>query len=115
MPAVMKAMGTYNATFAVKSGGCSPNAGFNSISGGPLISTRYLYEVTHNERSQTVRVGPGNYWYNVTESLDGTGVNVVGGRTGEVGVGGYLLGGIPRVDIPWYYGTHGLHRRAQLS
>ena len=41
----------------------------------------------------TVRVGPGNDWQDVHKALEDTGVTVVGGRIGEVGVGGYVVGG----------------------
>lgn len=82
-----------NETFAIKSGGHNPNRGYASIQGGPLISTRGLNEVTYDEASSTVRVGPGNRWEDVSAALDGTGVAVVGGRIGNVGVGGYILGG----------------------
>lgn len=41
----------------------------------------------------TVRVGPGNDWQDVLKVLTPLGVTVVGGRIGEVGVGGFVLGG----------------------
>lgn len=50
-------------------------------------------EVTYDQASNTVRIGPGQRWEDVMGALDGTGVTVVGGRIGEVGVGGLLLGG----------------------
>lgn len=103
-----------NETFAVKSGGHNPNRGFASIQGGPLISTKYLNQgryqlrtmselttnfvllcttVVYDSASMTVRVGPGNDWEDVHQALQTTGVTVVGGRIGEVGVGGYVVGG----------------------
>ncbi|OAL56655.1 FAD-binding domain-containing protein [Pyrenochaeta sp. DS3sAY3a] len=82
-----------NETFAVKSGGHNPNEGFSSIQGGPLISTKYLNEVVFDPASMTVRVGPGNDWQDVHKALETTGVTVVGGRLGDVGVGGYVVGG----------------------
>ena len=82
-----------NETFAVKSGGHNPNEGFASIQGGPLISTKELNEVTFDAASMTVRVGPGNDWEDIHKALQDTGVTVVGGRIGEVGVGGYVVGG----------------------
>ncbi|KAI1081479.1 FAD binding domain-containing protein [Whalleya microplaca] len=82
-----------NETFAVKSGGHNPNNYFASIDGGPLISTVKLNEVTFDAESETVRVGPGNRWEDVSGTLDGTGYQAVGGRIGNVGVGGYILGG----------------------
>ncbi|KAH8199960.1 hypothetical protein TruAng_005899 [Truncatella angustata] len=82
-----------NDTFAVKSGGHNPNNYFASVAGGPLISTKLLNEVVLDNVTETVRVGPGNRWDDVSGALDGTGYTAVGGRIGNVGVGGYLLGG----------------------
>ncbi|XDG03874.1 hypothetical protein ABKA04_003489 [Annulohypoxylon sp. FPYF3050] len=82
-----------NETFAVKSGGHNPNNYFASVSGGPLISTKKLNEIIFDPDFETVRVGPGNRWDEVGEQLDATNYTVVGGRIGNVGVGGYLLGG----------------------
>ncbi|KAF2703916.1 FAD-binding domain-containing protein [Pleomassaria siparia CBS 279.74] len=91
--AIVTVLNANNESFVVKSGGHNPNKGFASISDGPLISTKYLNEVTFNRSSMTVRVGPGNDWQDVHEALQDDGVTVVGGRIGEVGVGGYVLGG----------------------
>ncbi|KAH7051017.1 FAD binding domain-containing protein [Macrophomina phaseolina] len=93
MSTVIKTLYNNNETFAVKSGGHNPNQNFSSIDGGPLISTADLNEVTLDKASQTVRVGPGNRWEDVHKVLDGTGYTVVGGRIGNVGVGGYIVGG----------------------
>ncbi|KAK7430977.1 hypothetical protein QQZ08_002507 [Neonectria magnoliae] len=79
--------------FAVKSGGHNPNAYFASIAGGPLVSTKKLDEVILDPHAGRVRVGPGNRWDDVAAELHGTGWGVVGGRVGNVGVGGLLLGG----------------------
>ncbi|KAK7189489.1 FAD binding domain-containing protein [Paraphaeosphaeria sporulosa] len=91
--AIVRILNANNETFAVKSGGHSPNQGFASIDGGPLISTRELNEVIYDAGNGVVRVGPGNDWDDVIGALDGTGVTVVGGRIGDVGVGGLVLGG----------------------
>lgn len=85
---IVRVLGANNESFAIKSGGHSPNQGFASIAGGPLISTSKLNEVVYDEAKGTVRVGPGNDWEDVSKALDGTGVTVVGGRIGDVGVGG---------------------------
>ncbi|KPM35944.1 hypothetical protein AK830_g10631 [Neonectria ditissima] len=79
--------------FAIKSGGHNPNAYFASTAGGPLISTRDLDEIALDPRTGRVRVGPGNRWDAVAAELHGSGWAVVGGRIGNVGVGGLLLGG----------------------
>ncbi|KAG8165011.1 hypothetical protein KVR01_005286 [Diaporthe batatas] len=89
---IMQTLVANNESFAVKSGGHNPNKYFASISGGPLISTSQLNEVVYDAASSTVRVGPGNKWDDVHKVLDPLGVTVVGGRIGNVGVGGYVLG-----------------------
>ncbi|CAI6335903.1 unnamed protein product [Periconia digitata] len=91
--AIVRVLNENNDTFAVKSGGHNANQGFASIQGGPLISTKELNEVILDKSAMTVRVGPGNDWQDVHDALEGTGTTVVGGRIGEVGVGGYVLGG----------------------
>ncbi|KAL1613001.1 hypothetical protein SLS60_001232 [Paraconiothyrium brasiliense] len=91
--AIVRILNANNETFAVKSGGHNPNQGFASIDGGPLIITRELNEVIYDAGKGVVRVGPGNDWQDVIGALDGTGVTVVGGRIGDVGVGGLVLGG----------------------
>ena len=93
MATVVRVLNQNNETFTVKSGGHNPNQNFSSIDGGPLVSTADLNEVIYDEASMTVRVGPGNRWEDVHKVLDGTGATVVGGRIGNVGVGGYILGG----------------------
>lgn len=91
--AILNILHSNNETFAVKSGGHNPNNGFSSVQGGPLISTEHLNHVILDEKTGIVKFGPGNRWDDVAESLDGTGWSVVGGRIGNVGVGGYMLGG----------------------
>lgn len=90
---IVQVLLTNNETFAVKSGGHNPNNYFASVDGGPLISTKLLNEVSLDNVTETVRVGPGNRWDDISGALDGTGYTAVGGRIGNVGVGGYLLGG----------------------
>lgn len=91
--AIVKILNKNDENFAIKSGGHNANKYFASIDGGPLISTKYLNEVTFDRTSMTVRCGPGNDWQDVQEALQPAGVTVVGGRIGEVGVGGYIVGG----------------------
>ncbi|KAI0400224.1 FAD binding domain-containing protein [Xylaria palmicola] len=90
--AIVSILNTNNESFAIKSGGHNPNNYFASIDGAPLISTKKLDQVILDPVAQTVRVGPGNRWDDVSEALDGSGFSAVGGRIGNVGVGGYMLG-----------------------
>jgi FAD/FMN-containing dehydrogenase len=41
----------------------------------------------------SVRVGSGARWSDVYEVLEGVNESVVGGRSADVGVGGFILGG----------------------
>ncbi|KAF6787582.1 FAD binding domain-containing protein [Colletotrichum sojae] len=90
---IVKVLGTSSEQFAIKSGGHNPNNFYASVQDGPLISTKNLNEVKYDRATTTVSVGPGNKWEDVHDALEWTGVTVVGGRIGNVGVGGYLLGG----------------------
>lgn len=82
-----------NESFAIKSGGLSANDGFNSINGGPLVSTRRLTDVRYDAGKGLVRIGTGNRWTDVQKQLDNFNVTVAGARVGEVGVGGFMSGG----------------------
>jgi FAD/FMN-containing dehydrogenase len=79
--------------FAIKGAGHNPNQGWASIADAPVISTRNFNHVIYDNKTNTVRVGSGNRWVNVIEALESLGLTVSGGRVGDVGVGGYLLGG----------------------
>lgn len=91
--AIVKILADNDEQFAVKSGGHSPNNYFASVEGGPLISTAKLDEVTLDASTGIVRVGPGQRLDSVAAALDGTGWTFVGGRIGNTGVGGLMLGG----------------------
>lgn len=80
--------------FAIKSGGHQFNRGFSSTDGGVLISFRpNLASISLSEDGETAEVGPGARWQEASEALDPSDKCVVGGRVGNVGVGGYILGG----------------------
>jgi FAD/FMN-containing dehydrogenase len=50
-------------------------------------------QVVVNKKASTVEVGAGLLWDDVYQALDGTGLNVLGGRVSGVGVAGFTLGG----------------------
>ncbi|KAF2015976.1 FAD-binding domain-containing protein [Aaosphaeria arxii CBS 175.79] len=85
----------YNSTekFAVKSGGHNPNNGFASVDGAPLIVTEHLDQSDLDPATGIVDVGPGNRLDGISAKLQGTGWTFVGGRIGNTGVGGLVLGG----------------------
>ncbi|PMD33149.1 FAD-binding domain-containing protein [Hyaloscypha variabilis F] len=89
---VIKIIGNTRTPFAIKSGGHASNPGFSSTP-GVFISLVRLNEVTLSSDKSTVEIGTGNVWTDVYAALDGTDVNVVGGRVTGPGVGGFSLGG----------------------
>ncbi|KAE8449273.1 hypothetical protein EG329_008440 [Mollisiaceae sp. DMI_Dod_QoI] len=78
--------------FAVKSGGHNANVGFSSTDGGVLISMSNIDSTTVSSDLRTAYISPGATWAQTISALEPYGVAVVGGRIGDVGVGGLLLG-----------------------
>ncbi|KAK4150888.1 hypothetical protein C8A00DRAFT_17623 [Chaetomidium leptoderma] len=91
--AVFRVLNTNNEKFAVKSGGHSPNNYYASVDGGPLISTQHLDHVLLDPTTGVIDVGPGNRLDGIAKKLQGTGWTFIGGRIGNTGVGGLILGG----------------------
>ncbi|KAK4248354.1 hypothetical protein C7999DRAFT_13716 [Corynascus novoguineensis] len=81
-----------NVPFAVRSGGHSPAPFDSNINTGVLISLAKLNGMSYDEVRQTATIGPGARWGQVYAALDPFNVTVVGGRVGDVGVGGLVLG-----------------------
>lgn len=79
--------------WAVKSGGHNPNKYWSSVDGGPLISTARLDHVILDPATGIIRAGPGQRLDSISAALDGTGWTFVGGRIGNTGIGGLILGG----------------------
>jgi hypothetical protein len=79
--------------FAVKSGGHNPNNGWSSVAGGPLIAMEHFDQASLDRSTGVVDVGPGNRLDGIAAKLQGTGWTFVGGRIGNTGVGGLVLGG----------------------
>ncbi|KAF2855965.1 FAD-binding domain-containing protein [Plenodomus tracheiphilus IPT5] len=79
--------------FAVKSGGHNPNNGWSSVAGGPLVAMEHFDQAVLDQTTGVVDVGPGNRLDGISAKLQGTGWTFVGGRIGNTGVGGLILGG----------------------
>jgi FAD/FMN-containing dehydrogenase len=78
---------------AVRSGGHS-YAGSNSITNGITIDLSMMNSSSYNPVTKLASIEPGGKWKNVYADLLRTAnVTVTGGRDGDVGVGGFLLGG----------------------
>ncbi|KAJ4263057.1 hypothetical protein NW762_006670 [Fusarium torreyae] len=91
--AVVKALAAAGQKFAVRSGGHTNWAGSNNIEDGVTVDLVHLSEVTFNASSETADIGPGCKWRQVYAELSKHGRAVAGGREGNVGVAGLLLGG----------------------
>lgn len=59
-----------------------------------MLDLHLLNGLQLSEDRETAYVGTGNRWGAVYEWLEPSNRTVVGGRVGDVGVGGFLLGGI---------------------
>lgn len=89
----VKALVSAGQKFAVRSGGHTNWAGSNNIEGGVTIDLGLLNQTTYDAASETASIGPGSRWRQVYAELHKSGRVVAGGREGNVGVAGLLLGG----------------------
>jgi FAD/FMN-containing dehydrogenase len=69
------------------------NPAFNNIHNGVLISTDRMKDISWAENDTILRVSAGALWSEVYAKAEEYGKVVVGGRVGDVGVSGFLLGG----------------------
>ncbi|MCJ1348031.1 hypothetical protein MMC31_006262 [Peltigera leucophlebia] len=90
----LKIVSFFQAKFAIRSGGHSPNPGWSSIKDpGVLIDLQKLNQIAISADKSVASLGPGGRWADVFAALDPYGVSVIGGRIPQVGVGGLILGG----------------------
>jgi len=90
---VIKTLAAAQQPFALRSGGHTQFAGGNNIQDGVVIDLSHLNWTRFDSASETVDIGPGARWRTVYAELQKHGRVVAGGRDGNVGVGGILLGG----------------------
>ncbi|KAJ6446253.1 FAD-binding protein [Purpureocillium lavendulum] len=94
---VSKAMSIIGCTpqckFAVKGQGHSPAAGFANVDGGVTLDMTALASIETSSDLSVAKVGAGASWIDVYRHLEPLGIAIPGGRNGNVGVGGLLLGG----------------------
>ncbi|KAM7211370.1 FAD/FMN-containing dehydrogenase [Rhypophila decipiens] len=79
--------------FAVRSGGHMVHANSNNISSGVTLDLGLLNSTTYDPDTKLATIQSGARWKEVYTALEPHGVVVPGGREGNVGVGGLLLGG----------------------
>lgn len=82
-----------NCSFAIKSRGHAPAAGFANINDGVLLDLTSINQTTISSDHQVASVGTGSAWEDVYRALQPFNKTVAGGRNGAVGVGGLTLGG----------------------
>lgn len=90
--------------FAVRSGGHIAWAANNLDDGVVIDLGLHMTSVSVEKATGIVSLQPGSRWRDVYKKLEPYGVTVAGGRTGSVGVAGFLTGGgiswqIPRVGF----------------
>lgn len=91
----MRVLSALQTKFALRSGGHKSAPGFASVgSDGVLIALQNLNNLAITSDKKVVTTGTGNRWRDVYSFVKPQGVLVVGGRVSQVGVGGYMLGGI---------------------
>jgi len=79
--------------FAIRSGGHTNWPGANNINGGVTVDLGLLNAVTYDAATETANIGPGARWRDVYGELIKYKRAVAGGREGNVGVAGLILGG----------------------
>ncbi|KAJ5936915.1 FAD-binding domain-containing protein [Penicillium verhagenii] len=90
----LHALITAGRKFAIRSGGHTQYPGANDIDGnGVTIDLGLLDWTRYDPTTETVEIGPGTRWKQVYAALREHGRVVAGGRDGNVGVAGLLLGG----------------------
>ncbi|KAI1149441.1 FAD-binding domain-containing protein [Nemania diffusa] len=101
---ILSIVKTTGAKFAVRSGGHNPNPGFASIeSDGVLIDLQDL-KLLSIDPEGILSAGPGHRWIELYNFSEDHGRTVKGGRTADVGIPGFLLGG----GMPYFPSIHGL-------
>lgn len=90
---VMVLIKKHRIPFAISSGKHSTSIGHSSTQGGLQIDMSRFCDIQLANDKSYVDVGVGCQWRQVYSHLEGTGVNILGGRAPTVGVGGFMAGG----------------------
>ncbi|KAI1858095.1 uncharacterized protein JN550_012851 [Neoarthrinium moseri] len=89
----VKALVAAKEKFAIRSGGHAPLSAANNIQNGVAIDLSQLNSIQYDAESKLVTFGPGVRWKHIYHELQKHERVVAGGREGETGVAGFLLGG----------------------
>jgi FAD binding domain len=74
-------------------------SGASNMQGGVTIDLSDLNQITVYQQNSVVSLGPGLRWQNVYDALEPYQLAVLGGRWGNVGVGGLLTGGMNNLHL----------------
>ncbi|SPO31017.1 uncharacterized protein UTRI_05345_B [Ustilago trichophora] len=105
---VMKAIYRNKANYAVRAGGHTGMAGWDSVQGGVLIDFSKMTRFSYDEKRGTVSVEPGLRWGQIYEKAEEFGVCPMGGRVEHVGTGLILGGGLSLLSPQYGYACDGL-------
>ncbi|KAH9211970.1 hypothetical protein DL95DRAFT_436978 [Leptodontidium sp. 2 PMI_412] len=94
----------HSCIFAVKSGGHSSVPGASNAPGGVTIDLSAIDDIDVSEDLESARIGTGNRWAKVYAKLEVLNRTVAGGRNSDVGVGGFVLGGVFYCYVSKRYG-----------
>ncbi|KAF2839940.1 FAD-binding domain-containing protein [Patellaria atrata CBS 101060] len=100
---ILKTVIEHQCNFAIKGGGHARHAGSSNADNGVTIDLAKMNQVEIASDRKTVKVGGGAVWLDVYTAVEAEGLMVIGGRVGDVGVGGLTLGG----GISFFSGRHG--------
>ncbi|SAM83774.1 uncharacterized protein UBRO_06519 [Ustilago bromivora] len=104
----MKAIYRNNANYAVRAGGHTGMAGWDSVQGGVLIDFSNMRNYESSKERRSVTVQPGLRWGEVNEMSEPFGVAPMGGRVYHVGTGLILGGGLSLLSPQYGYACDGL-------
>lgn len=91
---VLKSITQAGSKFAVRAGGHNANPGVNGVdSPGVVIDLRSLTSMSLGEDG-VLHVGGGAKWGEIYTYLEEKNRTAIGGRQKDVGIGGYMLGGL---------------------
>ncbi|KAH8203479.1 hypothetical protein TruAng_002350 [Truncatella angustata] len=89
----IKSLVPANERFAIRSESHTNWPGSNNIQNGVTVDLSFLNRTRVSSDLKTVEIGPGARWRDVSVELHESKLAVAGGREGNIGVAGLLLGG----------------------
>lgn len=104
----MRSIFRNQANYAVRSGGHTGMAGWDSVQGGVLIDFSSMRGFDYDANTSTVSVEPGLRWGEVYNMSEPFGVAPMGGRVSHVGTGLVLGGGLSLLSPQYGYACDGL-------